>query len=169
MPLIAQICMVVVTIALLVVAVMAVRVMLQIRGLIQTANLSLAELPGLLEETKRASARAEELLIAFTRITRSAQVAVSQFEGLATRSSALTTALLDEVERPVTHVVGMIRGIQVGANHLLRRWKSRAESRSNTNEGEEHVGEQQWFDDGGAPGGSGDRGRTGAGVRANGR
>jgi len=169
MPLIAQICMIVVTLALVGIAVMAIRLMLQTRVLIETANRSLAELPALIAETKRTSAMAEELLVAFTRITRSAHVAVSQFEGLATRSSALTNTLLDEVERPVSHVVGVIRGIQAGASHLIQRWKSRAGEHSNTNEGEDHVGEQQWLDDGGSPAGSGDRGRAGLDVRANGR
>lgn len=169
MTLVVQICIVVVTIALVGIAAMAIQVMLRTRALIESANRSLAGLPELIEDTKRMSAQAEQLLKAFARITGSAEVAVSQVEGLATRSSALTHTLLDEVERPVSHVVGVIHGIQAGASHLIQGWRSRAGSRSRTIEGEDHVGEQRWVDDGGGSVGSGDRGRAGADVRANGR
>lgn len=169
MTLVVQICIVLVTIALVGIAVVAIRLMLQTRALIQTANRSLAGLPALIEDTQRLSGQAEQLLSAFARITGSAHVAVSKFEGLATRSSALTNAVLDEVERPVTNVVGVIQGIRAGASHLIQGWKSRTGRRSSTSEGEDHVGEQRWVDDGGGSGGSGDRRRTGAGVRANGR
>jgi hypothetical protein len=169
MQLAAQICMIVVTIALVAIAGLAIRLMLQTRVLIQNANRALAELPVLLEQTRQASARADELLHAFARITDSVEVAVSRFERLTARSSALTSSLFNEVERPVSHVVGAIRGIQAGASHLLQRWKFRDGSNSHTNERDNHDGEQRWLDDGGDAGRGGDRGRAGADVRADGR
>jgi hypothetical protein len=143
--------------------------MLQTKSLIETANRSLAELPALIEDVKRMSERADELLVAFSHITRSAKAGVSRFEGLATRSSTLASSLLDEVERPLSNAVGLMRGLRSGANYLMQLWSTRAASRSHTNQGDENVGEQRWLDDGGIPAGSGGRSRTGADSRANGR
>jgi hypothetical protein len=169
MQLVAQICMILITIALLGIAGLLIRLMFQTRVLIENANRALADLPALLEQTRQASARADELLHAFSRITSSVEVSVSQFERLSSRSSALTTMLFDEVERPVSHVVRAIRGFQTGASHLIQRWKSRAGSRTHTNEREFHDGEQRWLDDGGDADRSGDRSRVGAGFRTDGR
>jgi hypothetical protein len=167
--LVAQICMILITIALLGIAGLLIRLMFQTQALIENANRALAELPAVLEQTRQASARADELLQAFSRITSSVEASVSRFERLSSRSSALTTMLFDEVERPVSHAVRAIRGFQAGASHLIQRWKSHAGSRSHSNEREHHDGEQQWLDDGGGAGGSGDRGRARADLRADGR
>lgn len=165
MPLIAQICMVVVTIALAVLAVMVIRLMLQTKVLIETANRSLAELPALIETAKQTSARADDLLTAFAHITRFARAGASRFENIATRSSTLASTLLDEVEHPISELAGAIRGLRAGARFLVERWKARAGSRSHTTEGDDHDGEQGWLDDGGVPGGNGGRGRVGADLR----
>lgn len=143
MELVTQICMILVTLALLGIAGLSIRLMHQTRLLIENANRSLAELPALIEQARTASARADELLHAFSRITASVEGSVSQFERLSSRTSALTTTLFDEVERPVSHVVRAIRGFQAGASHLIQRWKSHAGSRSHINEREDHDGEQR--------------------------
>lgn len=170
MPVIAQICMVVVTIALVGLAVVAIRVMLQTKALIERANGSLVELPALIEEARRTSARADELLLAFSHITQSARTGVAQFEHLATRSGQLASNVLDEVEGPLTRVVGLMRGIGVGTRFFVDRWKSRADRRPTTQtQGEDHVGEQRWLDDGGLPDGRSGRSRAGAAAGADGR
>jgi len=143
MELVTPICMILITIALLGIAGVSIRLMHQTRTLIANANSSLADLPALIEQTKLASARADELLHAFSRITASVEGSVSQFERLSSRTGALTSTLFDEVERPVSHVVGAIRGFQAGASHLIQRWKSHAGSRSYTNERKDHDGEQR--------------------------
>lgn len=170
MPLIAQICMVVVTIALVGIAVVAVRVMLQTKALIERASSSLVELPALIEEARRTSARADELLLAFSHITQTARTGVSQFEHLATRSSRLASNVLDEVEGPLTRVIGLVRGFSVGTRFFVDRWKSRAGRRPTTQpQGEDYVGEQRWLDDGGLPDGRSGRSRLGAAAGADGR
>ena len=136
MQLVAQICMVLITIALLGIAGLLIRLMLQTRVLIENANRALAELPAALEQARQASARADELLHAFSRITATVEASVSRFERLSSRSTALTTMLFDEVERPVSHMVRAIHGFQAGASHLIQRWKSHAGSRTHTNERE---------------------------------
>jgi len=169
MQLVTQICMILSTLVLLGFAGMSIRLMIHTRRLIENANRSLAELPAVLEQARQSSARADELLQAFSRISASVEVAASHFERLSSRSSALATTLFDEVERPVSHAVRAIRGFQAGASHLMQRWQARAGSRSYTNEGADHDGEQRWLDDGGDPGRSGDRSRAGSDVRADGR
>jgi hypothetical protein len=169
MPLIAQVCMVVVTIALVAMAVMAVRLMIKTNTLIETTSRSLAELPTLIEEARQISARADNLLAAFAQITGSTHAAVSQFENIATRAGALASALLDEIAHPVTRVIGVMKGIRVGASFFAERWRSQVKDSSHTNQGDDHDGKQQWLDDGGIPDGSAGRGRVGTDLRANGR
>lgn len=166
MPLIAQICMVIVTIALVGVTVMVVRLMFQTRTLIESANRSLAELPALIENLQRMSARTDDLLLAFSQITTSARNGVAQVEGLATRTSAMAAQLLDEIEPPVSRAVGVMRGIKAGTSFLFQRWQSHAGNGSQPTQGDDHVREQQWRDDGGFSAGSGGRGGAGADFRA---
>ncbi|MEO5618472.1 MAG: hypothetical protein ABIS67_11915 [Candidatus Eisenbacteria bacterium] len=168
MPFIAQICMVVVTIALVISAVIFIRLMKQTKALIESANRSLAELPALISEVRQASARADELLVAFSQITHTAKAGVSSFQGIAERTSNLASHLLDEVERPVSKAVGMIRGIRLGASFLFNRWQAKAGGRSPFNQGEDHVGEQRWLDDGGVPAWSSRRSGIGTDLGSNG-
>jgi uncharacterized protein YoxC len=169
MALITQICIVAVTIALVAMAVMVIRLLIKTSTLIENANRSLAELPALIEEVRQISARADDLLIAFSQISGSARAAAAQFENLATRSGALASALIDELDRPVSKAVGLMRGIRVGASFLVQRWWSHIDGNSNTNQGDEHDREQRWLDDGGIPDRSAGRSRAGSALRANGR
>jgi hypothetical protein len=163
MPLIAQICMVVVTIAAVGMAVMSIRLMLQTKVLIENANRSLGQLPALIEDVKRASARADELLLAFSHITRAAKTGAAELESIATRSGTLANSVLDEIERPISQTVTMLRGLRLGAEAIIQRLQTRGSGRSNSNQGEDNVREQRWLDDGGALAGrSGRSGRDSA-------
>ena len=73
MPLAVQICLIVVSIAVVWLAVMAIRALSHTIILIENANRSLAELPGLIEDAKRMSARTEALVLSFSQITQSAR------------------------------------------------------------------------------------------------
>jgi hypothetical protein len=169
MPLIAQVCMVIVTIALVTLAAMSIRLMFQTKALLESAKISLAELPAMIEEFRRTSARADELLAAFTQITGTVRTAASQFEHLTTRTTTLASSILDEVSRPVSRTVRIMRALRSGASHLMDRWTSPVASDSHTQQGEHNVGEQSRLDDRGIPAGSGDRRRPGTDLRANGR
>lgn len=169
MPLIAQICMVLVTIAVAWMAVVAIRLMAEVKVLIQNANTSLAEVPGLVGELKRTAARADELLEAFSRITKATQASVSGVEAVAKRTTELASSLLEEVERPITKAIHLIRGVRYGANSLIQRWTKRAANRNQPTQGEDHVREQQWLDDGGVPRGSSSRRWAGSDLRTDGR
>jgi hypothetical protein len=166
MPVIAQICMVVVTIASVAMAVLAVRVMLQTKALLETANRSLLQVPALIADAQRASARADELLTAFTQITRTAREGAARLEGLAERSTALAGAVLDEVERPITRAVGVMRGLRSAAHAIQAYWQSRHATRTTQSKEFDHDGEERWLDDGGAVPGSRGGSRPGAAVRA---
>ncbi|NOT32948.1 MAG: hypothetical protein HOP12_02125 [Candidatus Eisenbacteria bacterium] len=169
MPLLAQICILIVTVALVAVAVVSIRLMLQTKALIENANVSLGKLPALLEDVQRTSDRADELLHAFSRITRSAESGVSAVEQLTNRATGLASSLLDEVERPIAQTVGIMRGIRAGAQFLMQRWQTRGRNGSNTIQGDEYVGEQRWLDDGGVPARRSSGRRFGSDARADGR
>lgn len=141
MPLIAQICMVIVTIVLAAMAVMAIRLMLQTRTLLESARISLAELPAMIEEVKRTSARADELLLAFARISGSVSTAATHFERLATHTTTLASSLLEEVERPVSQLVRVMRALRFGAGHLVNTWTSPVARDSHTQQGDNNVAE----------------------------
>ena len=149
MPLAVQICLIVVSIAVVWLAVMAIRALSHTIILIENANRSLAELPGLIEDAKRMSARTEALVLSCSQITQSARGGVLQFERLATRTGDLASALLDEAAGPITKAVGVIRIIRSGANIFMQRWRSRSGNRSQTRPADDLAAEQGWLDDGG--------------------
>ena len=151
MPLLAQICMVAATVTLIVVAIMAIRVLLETRDLLVTANRSLAELPRLIDRATRTSERADELLVAFTRITHSAGAGAAQVERLAARTTSIASMLLDEVEAPISRAVGVMRGVHAGWNHLAGLWNRRAAARSSGPPIADSESDARWLDDGGVP------------------
>lgn len=169
MPLIAQICIVVVTLAVVWLAVVAIKLIRETNLLIETAKRSLVELPALIQEIQKSSARADELLRSFSKISHAAQTVVNQVESLSTRTSAMANVVLDEVEQPISKVVGVMQGIRSGADFLARRWTSRLTRRTHTNPGDDHVGEQRWLDDGGIPARSTGGSWSGSAGRPDGR
>lgn len=150
MPGLAQICMVFATLALIGIAIVAIRVLLEMRTMLVTANRSLAELPKLIDRATRTSERADELLAAFSRITRSASAGAAQVEGLATRTTIIASRLLDEVEAPLIRTVGVLRGLRTGWSHLTGLWNLRAAGRSNGPPSADSSSDARWLDDGGA-------------------
>jgi len=148
MPLVAQLCLAVVTIALFALAVVAVRLMLRTQILVETATRSLAELPALIEEAKRTSSRAGELLLSMSRVTQSAHSRASQVASIMTRTGAMTTRLLDEIEQPLARAIGVMRGVRSGASLLFRRWQEHFENgdRAPSVPGQ---ADERWSDDGG--------------------
>lgn len=151
MPVLAQICMVVATLALIGIAIVAIRVMLETRNMLVTANRSLAGLPTLIDHATRTSKRADELLAAASQITRSAGSGAARIEGLATRTTSIASKLLDEVEAPLFRAVGVLRGLRTGWKHLVGIWNIRAAGPSSRPALDDSSSEARWVDDGGMP------------------
>jgi hypothetical protein len=134
-----QVCMVVVTLAIVAIAVATVRAM----GRAERATARFAQLTG---EIRRLVVQANEL----TRETRDAVVSargvitpvgrvVERFEALGLRTADLSMALLEEVEIPLRVGAAVARGVSAVTTHFMAGLSRRfTDGRSATNGGSAH-------------------------------
>jgi uncharacterized protein YoxC len=139
MPALLQICIVIVTIALLAIALAAVRMMTRINRV--TADLSR------LTHSVRESAvkfdlvthEARTLLASLRDCVQPVLRVVDRFEAVGQRTADLSTTLLEEIELPVFTAAAVARGVRSGARHLLKRLMHRyIHSNSSTNGDQDH-------------------------------
>jgi len=122
MTLLVQICVVVVTLAIVAIGVATIRTMLQLTRsatrLSTAAQFSMDQLERTLRET-------QELLVAAREIGAPAKRVVGRFQRLGERAADLSTALLDEIEDPIYTAVAVSRGVRTGTARLLELLASR--------------------------------------------
>ena len=125
MPIIVQVCVVIATIAIVVVTIMVVRLMRRLEVLSAATTQSLAKVDTFLEQSQKASIRIEGMLGSLEHMTGSVRGAVDSLQVVVQRAAGLTSSILDEVERPVQNLVGVIRAVQAGAAFLVQKWTAR--------------------------------------------
>jgi uncharacterized protein YoxC len=76
----------------------------------------------LVEDLTRTSAEVRELVAKLERIAESLEEPASQFASLGSRAASVSSAVLDEVERPLLTAVALVRGVRAGAGVLVDRW-----------------------------------------------
>ena len=122
MPIIVHVCVVIATIAIVVVTIMVVRLMRRLEALSVAVTESLARVDTFLDQSQKASIRIEGMLGSLEHMTGSVRGAVDSLQVVVQRAAGLTSSILDEVERPVQNLVGVIRAVQAGAAFLVQRW-----------------------------------------------
>lgn len=121
-----QLCVVLVTVAFVA---LAVATILALFRLGKAAQVSMAHLEEIAQETR-------ELLAAVRVMVPPAQRVVSRFQRLGERAADLSTALLDEVEPPVLAAVALARGVKTGTSRLLDLLGRRFAPTSHSNNGD---------------------------------
>lgn len=120
MPVIVQVCAVVVTIAVLVEAAALVRMAGRISKLTDDARLWIEEMQQVTAEARQVVASSRDMLKPVQRV-------IDTFERLGTRTAAVSAAFLGEVEAPVRTAVALVRGVKRGTalfvEHLGNRFK----------------------------------------------
>lgn len=134
-----QACIVVVTIAVAVLAYFAARMMSRIEATTKKLEVGFAHLEEILEDSRQTSRKVRDLMGVLEQIAHSVRSGVERIEGVVERATSVSTNVLDEIERPVRDVLGVIRGIRAGVRALTDRWTNGREPMIHTQEGESHV------------------------------
>lgn len=122
MPMIVQACIVVVTIAVVVMAFMAVRLMIRLDALTDTVESGFLHMREAIDGFRKTSDKLDGVLGVVDQIAQSVRTGTDRVEGVVDQASSVASTFLDEVERPVHEAVAVMRGIQAGTRALMQRW-----------------------------------------------
>jgi uncharacterized protein YoxC len=142
MTLLTQLCVVVLTLAVIAIAIFAVRVMMRVDELSR-------QLEGGIEAFRKSANEAGQTAIELRTLLRSVEgVAenvrgVSQrFEGLGNRVLDVASSVVNEVETPMRRTLSLVRGVRAGTSAFVKRWTHRNEY-SQHNGGHYDVGREE--------------------------
>ena len=134
MPVVVQICVVIVTLAI--VAIVTTTILAMIRHgkaaerFAATAQVSLAQVDQLVRE-------AHELMLAVRELVPPAQRVVQRFERIGDRAADLSTVVLDEIETPVLAAAAVARGVKAGSVRLIELLSRRFITHVSTKNGDQ--------------------------------
>jgi len=134
-----QICVVVVTIAVVLMAYVALRMLLQLQATSRKFEDRLVHLEGILEDSRQASKRVVELMGVLERIAASVGTGVTRIEAVVDRATLVGSTVLDEIEQPVRDAVAVMRGLRSGVRAITERWMNGHRSEVHSRGGENHV------------------------------
>lgn len=134
MPQLVQICIVIVTAAIVAMVGMAVIAVIRFGGAMARLT-TLAEAS--MAEGKRIGREIQDLLGSVRELLPPTQRVVNRFSRLGDRAADLSTAVFDEVEAPILNVVALARGVRFGAVHFVSLLKRRFALGSNSQPGEQ--------------------------------
>ena len=118
MPVLIQICAVIVTIAVSTIAVSMLRFSARVSQLSEDIRLWLVQVRQVTGEAQEAIATVREIVQPVRRV-------VDRFERLGERTASLSSQLLDEVEAPIRTAVAVARGVRTGTAQFIERLTSR--------------------------------------------
>jgi hypothetical protein len=133
-PLLVQICVVIVTVAIVAMVGMAVIAAIRFGGamarLTTLAEASMAQGERIGQEIQGLLGSAREILPPTQRV-------VDRFSQLGDRAADLSTTVFDEIEAPILNAVAIARGVRFGAVHFVSLLKRRFALGSNSQPGEQ--------------------------------
>jgi len=136
MPLLLEICFVIVTIAVVAIAIATVRALSRVGKTTERINELTDEVRAWVVQLKQVTSGAEQLVGSFKDVVPPVRRVVDRFENLGMRTAQLSDAILQEVERPVLNAVAVTRAVRTGALHFFERISNRfARGRAATNGG----------------------------------
>jgi hypothetical protein len=133
-PLLVQICIVIVTAAVVAMVGMAVIAVIRFGGAMARLT-TLAEAS--MAEGKRIGREIQDVLGSVRELLPPTQLVVNRFSRLGDRAADLSTAVFDEVEAPILNVVALARGVRFGAVHFVSLLKRRFALGSNSQPGDQ--------------------------------
>jgi uncharacterized protein YoxC len=125
MPLLLEICFVIVTIAVVAIAVAFVRALGRLGKTTEQIELLTQEVREWVGQLKQVTRGAEELVISAKDVVTPVRRIVDRFEAIGDRTARLSDAILEEVARPVMTAVAVARGVRSGTAHFLERITNR--------------------------------------------
>jgi len=134
MPALVQICIVLSTLALVVMAAATVLAGIAIRKSVECLDRTAAQIEDVVAEAKHVGGKVREISGTLQQAAESVRSAAKGFERVGGRAAAISGLVLDEVERPVRRMNAVMHGVRTGAGVLLDRWTHRLQ-RANSNGG----------------------------------
>lgn len=135
MPTVLQICFVIVTIAVVAIAIATIRVMQQFRRTSDEFSSLTREARQWIDQLKAVTDDAGEIVTSFREVAPRLRRVMDRFEAIGERTAVLSDAVLREVEMPVRTAVAVARGVRFGAQQFVERLTKRFAGRSSSNGG----------------------------------
>jgi len=124
MPIILQVCLVVVSMVIVVVAIFVIRLVLRLEKTADEITLSARALRESLSEASLAARELRQAVASFGEAAAPLRRAAERFGRLGDRAAGITSTLLDEIEEPLTIVHSLLRGLRGVAGYLLTKLSS---------------------------------------------
>lgn len=141
MSLIVQLCIVIVTIAVVAMAFVAIRIMLQFKATAKRLEASYSYLQEILEESRETSRKVRELMTTLEQIALTVRGGATRVERVVNRATVLGAIVLEEIEQPVFKAVVVMRALRAGIGAMARRWTHSRQPVGFSPEGANHVRE----------------------------
>lgn len=139
MPLLLQICLVIVTIALAAIAIVTVRAMRRFEQAAHELTETLESIQQIVPQVQQLTNEAREIVTSVGEVVPRFKAVAERFENLGERTAQLSSDLLEQVEAPVRTAVAVARGMRRGTASLFDRLMHRfAHRRSPSNGGFNH-------------------------------
>jgi len=140
MPVLLQICAVIVTTALVAIAVVTVRTMLRFEKAAEEFTETTVLIRDSIDQFQSVTRETHELIESLSDIVPSVRRTASRLEMIGERTARLSSAVLEEVETPIRTAVAVARGVRAGTSRLVERLTQRFAHRSaDHNGGYEHA------------------------------
>ena len=131
MPVLLQVCVVIVTIGVLVLALQTARMMARF---LTKATADISQLTGAVRESvdqiDLVTREARELVASLRGCVQPVQRVAARLEAVGQRTADISSTILEEIALPVLTAAAVTRGMRVGANHLLKRLTHRFTNRN---------------------------------------
>jgi uncharacterized protein YoxC len=135
-----QICAVIVTLALVAIAVATVRAMLRLERAADEFSQTNNAIQKFLAESKTVTHQIQEVVGRAGSVVDQVRGVADRFQEVGERTARLSSAMVDEVEAPIRTAVAAMRGVRAGTGFLLDRLTNRlAHRRSAINGGNSHA------------------------------
>lgn len=136
---IVQVCIVVVTVAIVALAFMATRMIIRFDAMARSLDEGLLQLQQILEEGRVTSQRVHELIDVADDTVLSVRRCLVRIERVVGQATSVGSAVLDEFERPIKRATALWKGLEAGASLLRERWANGTSSDSVVRKGERDV------------------------------
>ncbi len=129
MPPLLQICIVIVTIALVALAFVTIRVMLRFEKTADAFARTAEGMHASISQIEAVTQEVRSVVMSLADIAPALRRTSARFESVAERTTNLTHVVLDEIERPIHRAVALARGVRSGVSALANRIRNRSAQR----------------------------------------
>jgi len=133
MPVLFQVCFVIVTIAVVVIAVSTIKVMQHFRRSSDEFSGLAVEARQLIDQLGSVARDAQEIVSTLRDVAPRVRRVLDRFEAVGDRAVTLSDTVIREVEMPVRTLIALVRGFRYGAQQLVERLTQRFAGPVSTN------------------------------------